>query len=253
LNKVNDHSNARKGLSPDQGDSAGDGLDFDPEELDAEINGQGNPPANEADAEPDPPPAGATGRINFDELALADDYEAELAASADQTTVVVKKACGVSFFRAHPEKWKSLWMLEIKNGADRGFYLVGGAALKLLRGLVEQKATSLRPFPARLTLCYGRDVGPFLWPLKLPQPRKANQQDEWSATAQRICKMAETQWIEMFCPAGASCYHWNSGTGITGEPSWPSLTLEELAGIAFEGKYLTNPDDPVLRRQLGKE
>jgi hypothetical protein len=206
-----------------------------------------NPPT--PPVEPQPSPHG----INLDELALSDNYESEFAVSGDQTTVVIKKACGIGFFCAHPEKSRNLRMLEIKNGQDKGFYLVAGPALQLLRGVVESRAANVRLFPARLTLCYGRDVGPFLWPLRLFEPRKANQQDEWAATALRVCKMAETQWVQLFCPNGASCYGWAMAEGITDEPVWPSLTMDELAGIAFEGKYLTDPDDPVIRRQLGKE
>jgi hypothetical protein len=207
-------------------------------------------------ADPSPLPSGpqpAPHGINLEELALADDYEAEFAESGDQTTVAVKKACGIGFFRAHPEKWRNLRMLEVKNGQDRGFYLVAGSALQLLRGVVESKTANVRLFPARLTLCYGRDVGPFLWPLKLPQPSKANQQDEWSATALRVCKMAETNWVQLFCPTGASCYHWSEAAGLTLEAPWPSLSMGELAGLAFEGKYLTDQEDPVIRRLLGKE
>jgi hypothetical protein len=29
--------------------------------------------------------------------------------------------------------------------------------------------------------------------------------------------------------------------------------MNEIAGLAFEGKYLTDPNDPLIRRLLGKE
>jgi hypothetical protein len=190
--------------------------------------------------------------IDLDALALSDDYEAE-AADPDQTVVIIRKATGAGYFRAHPEKWKALTMMEIPAGEDRGFYLVSGEALARLRAVVQRKEAGVKLFPCRLTLCHGRDIGAFLWPLKLPQPRKANQQDEWGQAALRICKMAETQWVEMFVPRGANCYHWRVGEGIQEEPAWSSLSLNELAGIAFEGRYLTDADDPVIRRRLGKE
>jgi hypothetical protein len=65
--------------------------------------------------------------------------------------------------------------------------------------------------------------------------------------------MGETQWVEMFVPRGANCYRWRTGDGIQEEPAWPSLSLNELAGIAFEGRFLTDSEDPVIRRRLGKE
>jgi hypothetical protein len=249
--------NHNENQSPGESNNEGLGDTHEPEALTDESDlDLAEPEAKVQSTSPPSPPPGPQSPphgINLEELALSDDYEAEFVEAGEQTTVIVKKACGIGFFRAHPEKWRNLYMMEIKNGQDRGFYLVGGQALQLLRGLVEQKAANIRLFPARLTLCYGRDVGLFLCPFKLPQPRKANQQDEWSATALRVCKMAETNWVQLFCPAGASCYHWAEAKGLTGEPPWPSLTLEELAAVAFEGKYLTDPEDPVIRRQLGKE
>jgi hypothetical protein len=201
---------------------------------------------------PPPPPEASSGGLNLDDLALPDDYETEVD-TGSETTVLVRKASGVGFFRAHPQLWKAIRMLDIKEGADRGFYLVGGDALTLLQRLADTKVSNVRLFPARLTLCFGRDVGLFFWPLRLPQPRKENQEDKWATTALRVCKIAEAQWVEMFCPQGAPCYRWNLAPGLSTEPPWPSLGMNELAGIAFEGKHLTDPEDPVIRRRLGKE
>jgi hypothetical protein len=210
------------------------------------------PDASAGDSQAAPPPPASPGPINLDDLALADDYEQQFIEDSERT-VVVRKASGIGFFRAHPEQWKAIWMLEIKNGEDRGHYLAAGAALKLLQGLVNTKAADIKLFPGRLTLCFGRDVGLFLWPLKLPQPRKANQVDEWSATAMRVCKMAEAEWVQLFCPRGASCYHWSRAEGLKEAPPWPESSFPELVNLAFEGKYITDAEDPVIRRMLGKE
>jgi hypothetical protein len=207
--------------------------------------GMGPPPPSSEQSTP-------AGGIDLDALALPDDYEQEFAEDSE-TTVAVRKASGIGFFRAHPITRRAIQMLEIKKGEDRGHYLVGGHALELLRSLQRSKANNIKLFPARLTLCYSRDEGLFLWPLRLPQPGKANQEDEWAKTALRVCKLAETNWVELFCPQGASCYHWAVAAGLTGEPTWPKSSLNELASIAFEGKYLTDPDDPVIRRLRGME
>jgi hypothetical protein len=188
--------------------------------------------------------------INLDDAALEEDYQEEAAAEGAPATVVVRKPSGLGFFRAHPTLFRNVRMLEVKNGPDRGYYLVTAAAKACLQG---DDNKDVRLFPARLTLCYSRDTGLFLWPLKLPQPGKNNQIDEWSQSALRICKMAETQWVKLFTIAGGSCYSFRPGKGIKVEPAWPDLDLNELAGMAFEGRHLTDPDDPLIRRLLGEE
>jgi hypothetical protein len=173
-----------------------------------------------------------------------------MAAGGALATIVVRKPSGQGFFRAHPSLWRNVRMLEIKNGADRGFYLVTDKA----KGLLQlDENDDIRLFPARLTLCLSRDIGLFLWPLRLPEPGKNNQIDEWSQSALRIAAEAEHGWVKLYTPKGANCYSFRRAEGIKVEPVWPSLSLNEIAGMAFEGRHLTDPNDPLIRRLLGKE
>jgi hypothetical protein len=186
--------------------------------------------------------------INLDELGLGEDYEKGFA-EADKLSVVVRKACGQGYFRSHPELHKALWMLDVKSGADQGFYIVTGDALRILR---RDDNDDIKLFPCRLTLCYARDSGLFLWPLRLPQEDKKNQQDEWGVAALRFCKMAETQWVKMYTRKGGNCYLHKVGQFVE-TPPWPQITLNEAVGIAFENKLITAATDPFLRRLLGLE
>jgi hypothetical protein len=188
--------------------------------------------------------------IDLDSVALEEDYQEGMAGDDAPATVVVRKPSGQGYFRAHPTLYRNVRMLEVRNGPDRGFYLVAAAAKELLQS---DENEDVRLFPARLTLCYSRDTGLFLWPLRPPEPRKNNQIDEWSQSALRICKIAETQWVKLFTRRGGNCYSYRVGEGIKGEPAWTSVTMNEVAGMAFEGRHLTDPNDPLIRRLLGKE
>jgi hypothetical protein len=205
------------------------------------------------DVEPEEaaPPARLIPGIDLDDIALEEDYQEGLGQEESPAAIrVCKPNAKLGYFRTHPALWKNVRMLEIPNGADRGFYLVGKGAKLLLRG---EEYDDVKLFPARLTLCSGRDVGAFLWPLKLPEPQRDNQADEWAQAALRICKLAETQWQKLYTKKGGSCYSHRPGVGIADEPSWPAWTFQELCDRAFEGRYLTDPDDPLIRRLLGKE
>jgi hypothetical protein len=188
--------------------------------------------------------------IDLDSVALEEDYEQALAAD-EAHVVVVRKASGQGYFRAHPTLHRNIWALEIKNGADRGYYIVAGEAKKVLH---REEHEDIKLFPCRLTLCYARDSGLFLWPLRLPEEGRKNQMDEWGQTALRICALAETAWVKLYTRRGGNCYSHKVGEGITAQPPWPEgVTLNELAGIAFEGKFVTDAADPLVRRLLGKE
>jgi hypothetical protein len=188
--------------------------------------------------------------IDLDGVALEEDYQGATSADDKPATVVVRKPSGQGFFRAHPTLWRNVRMMEVKNGPDRGFYLVAAAAKTYLQAAENE---DVKLFPARLTLCFSRDTGLFLWPLRLPEPRKDNQIDEWSQSALRVAKLAETQWVKLYTHKGGNCYSFRLGEGIKAEPPWPTFSLNDAAGMAFEGRHLTDPHDPLIRRLLGKE
>ena len=212
----------------------------------AETGGQ-TQPASASTETPRPP---LIPGINLDDVALGEDYEQPLAED-EALAVTVDTASRQGFFRAHPTLHRPVWVMEIKKGADKGYYLVAKKALALLR-LPENDDVQL--FRCRLTVCFGRDVGLFLWPVRLPQEGKENQSDEWGRSALRICKIAEDTWVKMWGKRGGKQYSHRPAPDIRTTPPWPEgVTLDELATLGFEGRYVTDPDDPVIRRQLGKE
>jgi hypothetical protein len=89
--------------------------------------------------------------------------------------------------------------------------------------------------------------------LRLPEQRKNNQLDEWALAALKIVKIAETQWTKLYTITGGNCYSHKVAEGIKLAPPWPNLSMNEVAALAFENKYITDPRDPLIRRLLGKE
>jgi hypothetical protein len=188
--------------------------------------------------------------FDLNAAALEDDYQEEMATDDKPAAIAVSKPNGAGFFRAHPVHWRLLRMLDVPNGPDRGYYLVTGAARKLLQ-LEENQDVKL--FPARLTLCFSRDIGLFLWPLRIPEPGRDNQTDEWGQSALRICKVAEAGWVKLFTKRNGRGYFSRPGRGIKAEPPWPPFDIEVAAQMAFEKRFITSPDDPLIKRLLGEE
>jgi hypothetical protein len=200
---------------------------------------------HEAQSPSEPP---LIGGIDLNSIALDDDYADGM--DADETgaaAIPVGKPQRDWFFRTHPTAWKNIRLLEVKSGADRGYYLVDRSLWKLCQ------AEDIPLRPVRLTLAIARDAGSFLWPLKLQERGFENRKDDWSASALRICKIAEVGWVKLYTKPGGNCYSHKVADGIEAEPVWPLQSFEELIGLAFEGKVIKDKNDPLLRRVMGKE
>jgi hypothetical protein len=187
--------------------------------------------------------------IDLDAIALDDDYADEMDDGGSLVGLPVTKPRRDWFFRAHPTLFKNVKLLNVKDGPDRGYYIVMPAVWPLFR---MQGNDHVALFPCRLTLCISRECGLFLWPLKLQEKNFANRIDEWAQAALRICKAAETQWVKMYTRPGANCYSYVSAEGLKVEPKWPEQSLGELAELAFKDRILSDPNDPLILRLLGK-
>jgi hypothetical protein len=221
----------------------GDGtVKFDPEALEEEAAETSPAPVS-----PEVTRKALIAGIDLDSISLDEDYAAGMEEEGTPDALPITKPQRDWFIRTHPTHHKNVRLLEIKSGADRGFYIVARPLWPLCHG----QDIALKP--VRLTLAVSRESGPFLWPLKLQEEGCKNRADDWSASALRICKKAETAWVKMFTKPGGSCYSHKVAEGITAEPAWPSQSFEEQLALAFEGKILNDPDDPLLRRIQGKE
>src|SRR5262249_36884250 len=154
----------------------------------------------------------------------------------------------LGFIRAHPTLFANVYLPEVAQGLDRGFYVISAAVKKVLD---RPQNKHLRPYPCRLTLCFARETGPFLLPARWPEEGKKNRQDTTATSVLNALKVAEKEWVVVFW--GGKKYDYTPAKGITDQPKWPKLSMEELIGLAFDGKRIETPNDPLIRRQLGQE
>src|SRR5262245_44443297 len=190
------------------------------------------------------PPSGGD-PFSLDAISLGDDYaDAFMDDDGGVASVPVRKPARDWFIRCHPEHWRNVRLLEVKEGPDRGYYLVARDAWDAITGA----DLPLKPF--RLTLAISRDCGVFFWPLRLTE--HANRRDDWSAAALRIAKTAETTWVKIYAREGANTYSHKVATGAISDPVWPQQTFQELVDLAFDGRKIADRNDPLVRRLLGE-
>jgi hypothetical protein len=98
----------------------------------------------------------------------------------------------------------------------------------------------------RLVLVIDRQNELRLWPLRLPGPD--GREDDWMSSALAVAEQAKTGWVRLV--AGNNGYQSITTAATIPEPTWPTMTLDEILDLAFAKKRIRTMDDPVLRRLL---
>ena len=75
---------------------------------------------------------------------------------------------------------------------------------------------------------------------------------KWHHTAMEAASHAEVQWTRIQANMGLGAYDIYTAEGITDEPKWPELSMNEIFDIAFKRKVIKSLDDFVPRQLLGK-
>lgn len=178
----------------------------------------------------------------FDPAALRIDATSDASLGVERPLLVVPvhKPHKQMFFRTHPSPDMRLDVRVIELETEREYYLVTPAIAQMLPG--ETKAV-------RLITCMPRFGGPFLWPMKLPNPD--GRESTWAVSARKAAGLAETKWVRMQANQALAAYDVSTSTHIP-DPVWPDVSMQDLLRIAFgDGRLIDREDHPVIRQLLG--
>jgi hypothetical protein len=89
----------------------------------------------------------------------------------------------------------------------------------------------------------------FLWPVRLPG--EDGRLDAWNTSALQAARMAEERWVRMTANMSLGAYEIYEATGSLPKPEWPGIEFGEILQVAFQGRYITDLDHPVIRRLRG--
>ena len=88
----------------------------------------------------------------------------------------------------------------------------------------------------------------FVWPLRLPD---ADRPLAWHLSALEAASHAEVQWTRIQANMSLGAYEIHTAEGITDEPKWPKMLMNEILGIAFKNKIINRLDHQVLLQLRG--
>ena len=177
--------------------------------------------------------------IDFSEFAISQNFGSQLKVTKRLTKVPVYKPKNTQWFRIHPNYKQDMWLLKYGDSSD-DYYLVSGS-------LADQLADFVKPF--KLVVGVDRQGVVFVWPLRLPDPERLNA---WHLTAMEAAKNAELEWTRVQSNMSLGANELYSAEGITDEPKWPELSMNEIFDIAFKQKKIKRPDHFVLKQLLGE-
>ncbi len=177
--------------------------------------------------------------IDFSEFVISQNFGSQLKVTKRLTKVPVCKPKNTQWFRIHPEYKQDMWLL--KYGDSSGdYYLVS-------ESLADQLADFVKPF--KLVVGVDRQGIVFVWPLRLPDEERPLN---WHLSALEAASNAEVQWTLIQTNKGLGAYDIHTAEGLTDEPEWPELSMNEIFEIAFKQKKIKRPDHFVLKQLLGE-
>lgn len=180
---------------------------------------------------------------NFDPTAYRLDnlVDPSMVVAPSVNMVPIQKPNKQQFVRVHPgpEYRFPTAILELEE--TREHYLVAPGMRAELGG--EYRPTVL------MLATYRGSLSPFLWPLKFSEDGKENT---WNDSARLAAEAAKETWVRVKSDQVSSTYRVIRAEGISDQPIWPDLTMNELLGLAFKDRLIDSPDHPIVAKLRGR-
>ena len=176
---------------------------------------------------------------DFSKFALSQNFGAQIKVIKRLTTVPVRKPSKTQWFQIHPEYKLDVLLLKYVESGEV-YYLVEPSLAQQVEDLAQA---------FKLVVAVDRQGVVFVWPLRLPD---ADRPLAWHLSALEAASHAEVQWTQMQANMGLGAYEFSAASGITDEPKWPKMLMNEILEIAFKNKIIDRLDHLVLKQLRGE-
>jgi hypothetical protein len=159
----------------------------------------------------------------------------------DQTLYPVRKPGSKLFFRAHPDKSFCIYGVSALEDSERNIYL-------LEPGFNVPEDIARFVYHVNLVACVTHKGGIFVWPFK-------DSTNDWSKSAMAVLRKARAEWVRLRPNLDVSCYMTEAAPPELAavKPKWPDVTFEQILDNAFDGRIVSDANNPVVRELQGKE
>ncbi len=180
---------------------------------------------------------------DLSKLKLSQNFGERLGVKKSIVTIPVRKPSKQEFVRANAREDMRMMaaVVELKDGGSE-IYVVTPQIAEELPGEVTTRF---------LVSAITRQGTFFIWPAKMPI--SGGRKDHWSESALEAIEIATRKWVRVSANMQLGAYEIYEATGISAEPEWPDLDLQQAIKIAFKGRLIDSMDHPVVRQLLGRE
>lgn len=175
----------------------------------------------------------------FESFKYSANYAAMEEDGTKKLSVGVHKPIKQSYFKGHEDEAMSFQSLALK--IKENVYL-------LKNNLWESYSKELNPIT--FYLCQTKKGNLFFWPVK--GSLQDQKLDGWNTSAHRVIKDARQNWIRLMSNQEVGRYEIMFANDQTAVAVWPEKTLEELLEVAFDGRIISDENDPILRELRGE-
>ena len=176
---------------------------------------------------------------DFSKFALSQNFGAQIKVIKRLTTVPVRKPSKTQWFQIHPEYKLDVLLLKYVESGEV-YYLVEPSLAQQVEDLAQA---------FKLVVAVDRQGVVFVWPLRLPDAERAMH---WHLSALEAASHAEVQWTRIQANMSLGAYEIHTAEGITDEPKWPEMSMNEILDIAFKGKIILDLNHFVLKQLRGE-
>ena len=157
--------------------------------------------------------------------------------------VPTRKPSKQTFVRVHPDKEYHYDAALLKLESEEKPYLVSQSVVNVIAQDVKIVV---------LHLAIDRQGNIFLWPVP-PKPIEGNE-NTWNQSQRQIAEMAKTHWVRLSSNTSIGCYEGYPAKGEIPDPTWPSLSLDEILNIAFGSSHIIDSlNHPALLKLWGAD
>jgi hypothetical protein len=179
--------------------------------------------------------------LNLEELESTDD-DISVSVMLDQP-VPVRKPDKQKFFRVIAGKdWEKVYNLLYLN-EEKEYYIL---SKEVLRSLEANETVRVK-----LNVAYDSDGLIFMLPVTRPDIN--GKQHTASISMDKAVELAKTTWVRTRYNAKTQAYDIFTATVAFSEMKLPEgKTYSDYLTLAFEGKYIDSPENPIIKNMRGK-
>jgi len=183
-------------------------------------------------------------KIDLERVRARADQSIDLGVTTEYTMIPIRNPKPDEFFRCMPDGDYSMDAHILSLKTENEWYMIEPDILPEI-----QLESQLRV--RTVYVCVTMNSTPFV--TCIPQPDEMGKINPWHESGHRTMEEAKQCWVRRQADKA------NSGYIITKamnaklpDPKWPTMTLDELIGKAFDKFYIDDISHPVLRRLRGE-